>query len=221
MWADIIHLQPIWLLVLGHVASAANVDWKTITNSRGDRLPDFSFCGYHASDKDLPDATGAPLAVVTPKTGDQTAEIQAALDAAAKAGGGIVQLGKGKFRISPGLKIPSDTVLQGSGIPYTTLVVDKMVVGVPVLSLGNSTAAKIVPKQESQITDQCVGIGSSTVTVKSADGLKTGQSVFVSRAVTADWVRHNGMADLVRDNEPQTWINVRLLFCRAATSWSS
>lgn len=53
----------LWLLALGRYVSAAAVDWTSIANSRGDRLPDFSFCGYHASDQktSLPHPTHLPL----------------------------------------------------------------------------------------------------------------------------------------------------------------
>ena len=48
------------ILVLGQYASAKTIDWSNITNSRGDRLLDFSFCGYHTSDKPLPSTSSLP-----------------------------------------------------------------------------------------------------------------------------------------------------------------
>src|SRR5688572_4162634 len=45
---------------------------------RGDRLPDFSHCGYLGGDAAVPDV---PVRIViSPKPGDQTARIQSAID---------------------------------------------------------------------------------------------------------------------------------------------
>src|SRR5262245_37114054 len=44
---------------------------------RGDRIADFSVCGYRGGGVALPDA---PVQVVSPADGDNTARIQAAID---------------------------------------------------------------------------------------------------------------------------------------------
>ena len=195
-----------WLLVLRQYASADTVDWSAITNSRGDRLPDFSFCGYHASNKPLPSTPTSPSVILTPSAGDQTLQIQAALDETAALGGGVVELGPGTFNVSSGLSLPSNTTLRGSGVGFTQLSVIELISGVPLISLGNGTNTRVAPLATYNITDEYVGIGASTVTVQDTSGLQAGQSVFVSRAVTAEWVRYNGMADLIRDGKNQTWI---------------
>ncbi|KAI2468788.1 hypothetical protein F4781DRAFT_251002 [Annulohypoxylon bovei var. microspora] len=195
-----------WLLALGQCAIAADIDWTTIKNSRGDHLPDFSFCGYHASDKALPSATSPSSTTLKASSNDQTSQIQAALNKASTSGGGVVLLGAGTFKISPGLNIPNGTTLRGSGIASTHLSVSKLKDGVPLISLGNGTAHKVQALSTNSITDSYVGVGASTVTVKDTKGLKVGQAVFVNRAATAKWIRYDGMADLTRDNKPQTWI---------------
>ncbi|KAI0160095.1 hypothetical protein GGR52DRAFT_178475 [Hypoxylon sp. FL1284] len=200
--------QPIWLVVFLQCVPASSVDWTSITNSRGDRLPDFSFCGYHASDKALPSNSGSSSVTLQPSSGDQTSKIQEALDKTAASGGGIVELGAGTFHISSGLNITSGTTLRGSGISSTELSVDKLSVNVPVISLGNGTNHQARPLKTTSITNTYVGIGARTVTVESTEGLRQGQEVFVSREATADWIRYNGMADLVRDGKKQTWIGV-------------
>ncbi|KAI1383484.1 uncharacterized protein F4822DRAFT_79231 [Hypoxylon trugodes] len=197
-----------WLLALGQRAIAADVDWTTIANKRGDHLPDFSFCGYHASDKSLPSISRPSSTTIKASSKDQTSQIQTALDKTAASGGGVVELGSGTFKISPGLVIPNGTALRGSGVDSTHLSVAKLKEDVPLISLGNGTTHRVQPSSTNSITDSYVGIGANTVTVKDTKGLKVGQSAFVSRAVTAEWVRYNGMADLVRDGKHQTWIAV-------------
>ena len=198
------------LLVLGgkQLVSAATVDWTTITNSKGDHLPDFSYCGYHSSDDSLPSDTNAASVVIEPKSGDQTAQIQAALDSVAAAGGGVVKLDSGTFQISPGLSIQSNVVLRGAGTGGTVLSLKSLVAKEsPVISLGKGTSKdKATIGKKTSITDSYVGIGASSFTVADASGFSVGQKVYVQRAITAAWVRDNGMADLVRNNSLQTWI---------------
>lgn len=200
-----------FILGLGKLASAVAVDWTTITNSRGDHLPDFSFCGYHAQNDPLPSDTNAVSITLAAKSGDQTDEIQAALDQVAATGGGVVKLDAGTFHISPGLILASNVVLRGSGTAGTTLALSKLMNGVPVITLGDGTEDGVVTiSTRTDIVDDYVGIGASSVTVADTTGFEPGQSVYVQRKVTELWVRENGMADLVRDDLPQTWLAVSL-----------
>ncbi|KAK6075131.1 hypothetical protein SCUP234_07834 [Seiridium cupressi] len=187
---------------------AATVDWTTISNDRGDRLPDFSFCGYHASNELLPSTSVAPSVILSPAGGDQTSDIQSALDKIATSGGGVVKLDQGTFHISSGLTVPSNTILRGSGTASTELSVIKQTAGIPLISLGNGTTHRAAPLMTSGILDNYVGIGASTMTVQDAGGFQVGQEVFISRAATEEWIRYNGMADLIRGNTHQTWISV-------------
>ncbi|KAH8665304.1 hypothetical protein BGZ61DRAFT_366680 [Ilyonectria robusta] len=187
-------------------SSNSTIKWHKITTSKGDRLPDFSFSGYHASNQSLPDVTSTATATLAPAKGDQTQRIQRALNQTASAGGGVVALGKGNFTISAGLLIPSGVTLRGSSPADTKLISTQQPVD-PVITLGSGgkTAKQLVT---AKITDSYVPIGTSVLNVNDAAGFKVGQSVYVQRAVTANWVRYNGMSDLVRDGVKQTWIEV-------------
>lgn len=196
-----------WLLLLGYCSGLVTVDWTTITDGRGNHLPDFSFAGYHSSDIPLPSSI-SPLVTLNAASGDQTSRIQAALNQVSAAGGGAVVLGKGTFQISSGLNVSSKVVLRGSGVSSTKFVLSTISNGQPVFNMGNGTNSQVKPALTSSITNAFVGIGSSVVTVSDTKGLLAGQTVFVNRAATAKWIRDNGMADLVRDGKPQTWIGV-------------
>jgi hypothetical protein len=106
---------------------------------------------------------------------------------------------------------PCSAILQGQCISSTAVIVNELSAGVPVLFMGNGTAGRAVPDRFVIITVKLAGSGSHTAILKSPEGFETGQSVFVSQEVTADWVRYNGMADFIREDKPQTWIAVRLL----------
>ncbi len=96
---------------------------------------DFSQAGYHSGDISIPDRTGPVTDVTRPpynadSTGktDTTRALQNAIDAVGLAGGGIVYLPPGSYRISPqgddssALKIRDDRViLRGAGAARTFL----------------------------------------------------------------------------------------------------
>src|SRR5262249_31546054 len=56
------------------------------------------------------------------------------------------------------------------------------------------------------ITDAFVPVGGRTISVSSTSGFAVGDSVFVQRPVTQDWIHFMGMDTLVRNGKPQTWI---------------
>src|SRR5437764_13262185 len=84
----------------------------------GDRVPDFSYCGYRASEVPIPNA---PIRIVVPPIdGDNTDRIQTAIDEVSKlaldADGfrGAVLLQKGRYPIDGALHISaSGVVLRG------------------------------------------------------------------------------------------------------------
>ncbi|KAH7155989.1 hypothetical protein EDB81DRAFT_756504 [Dactylonectria macrodidyma] len=183
-------------------------DWASIVDSRGNRFPDFSYCGYHNSDIPTPSNDYFNVSVSVPwrSMGDMTPLIQEAIDNVAQRGGGLVKLPRGKMTITAGIQLRSNVVVTGFGKIGTTLVLEKKPTK-PVFALGNLDLA---PKAEfgikSNITNEYVPIGSSVVTVNDSAGFAVNQSVYICRDATESWVRANGMSDLVRDGVAQTWI---------------
>lgn len=111
-------------------------------DSEGRFLHDFSYAGYHRGEEPVPapatgktgrpinviDATQPPYGADPAGTRDSTAAIQSALDAAGEAGGGVVFLPAGTYRVAPpegagaALHIRySNTVLRGAGPERTFL----------------------------------------------------------------------------------------------------
>lgn len=95
-------------------------------DSLGNRIPDFSYCGYKASEETIPDVK---IKIVVPAgKGDATLRIQSALDFVAslpldKNGfRGAVLLQKGAYEVFGQLQIrASGVVLRGSGVHATTI----------------------------------------------------------------------------------------------------
>ena len=82
-------------------------------------LPDVSYAGYRLSEQ--PPATGVPCKRFPVRgDGDITAALQAAVNAAGAAGGGVVVLPAGQFTVSRSIEIPFDNVsVEGRGSART------------------------------------------------------------------------------------------------------
>ncbi|KAJ4264277.1 hypothetical protein NW762_005473 [Fusarium torreyae] len=190
-------------------------DWTTVVSPKGDKLPDFSFCGYHNSAIILPTVTTPNVTVSFSKgsSDDVRPAIQKAIDSMASAGGGLVILPAGKWQITAGINISSNVVVTGSGADKTILVV-KDRPSQPVFTLGTSNNdTKPSYGWRSNITNSYVPVGSSYVEVGNGTGFVQDQLVYVARNATEAWITANGMNDLVRDGASQTWIpaNKRIL----------
>ncbi|KAF5019682.1 hypothetical protein F66182_8311 [Fusarium sp. NRRL 66182] len=199
---------------------ANDFDWTTIGSLRGDRLPDFSFCGYHSSAIILPTDSIPNITVSFDRSSDDVrAIIQRAIDNITSSGGGSVILPPGRWPITAGIQLRSNVVVTGAGGDETTLVL-KGRPSEPVFTLGsvgNDTSSNATKPRygfRSNITNNYVPIGSSMVEVHNSTGFVVDQLVYISREATESWISHNGMGDLVRDGALQTWIPVRLfLLC--------
>lgn len=137
-------------------------------DSLGNRIPDFSFCGYMASEKPIP---LVPVKVIVPVSkGDATLRIQSALDHVASlpedANGfrGAVLLQKGVYEVAGQLRITaSGVVLRGSGVNATTI---------NGAGTGRSALIKIIGRQnnyedrtEFRITDPYVPVNATSFTI--------------------------------------------------------
>ncbi len=162
------------------------------TDQRGNRLLDYSSCGYRNSNAPIPDV--ANVVYVDCRPGDNSTRIQKAIDYVAslpltKEGfRGSVLLGKGEFEVSTPLRISaSGIVLRGSGEGVTTLKktgVDRgaliYVEGTYDLTVGDTLA----------VTSPYVPVNSTTISV---DGnLKAGDEVLVLRPSTKEWIASLG-----------------------------
>lgn len=156
-------------------------------DSLGNRIPDFSYCGYMAGDKPIPDV---PVRVRVPvMKGDATARIQAALDHAA-ASHGAVLLDKGIYEVAGSLHInASGVVLRGSG--SETIL----------LATGNNRETLLtIAGQDNRIfqpaikiTDVYVPVNAMKIRVNSKT-LHPGDYIRITRPCTKEWILQLGTA---------------------------
>jgi len=165
-------------------------------DERGNRVPDFSTCGYAGGDRSIPDA---PVrVVVAPAKGDGTLRIQAAIDYVASlspdANGlrGAVLLLKGRHEILGGLIITNSGVVlrgQGMGDGGTTLAA---------AGLDRRTLIRVAGDggwklgQSWEIADDHVPVNASSLRLKDASGLKTGDRIRVVRPSKQSWIEKLG-----------------------------
>lgn len=157
------------------------------TDSLGNRIPDFSYCGYMAGDKPIPDV---PVRVRVPvMKGDATARIQAAIDYAA-ASHGAVLLDKGIYEVSGSLHInASGVVLRGSGSETILLATGNN--RETLITIGGQDNRIFQPAIK--ITDVYVSVNAMKIRVNSKT-LHPGDYIRITRPCTKEWILQLGTA---------------------------
>lgn len=161
-------------------------------DSLGNRIPDFSYCGYKASEEPIP--TIDAKIFVAWQDGDVTELIQSAIDYVSslpvdKNGfRGAVLLDKGSFKVEGQLKIrQSGVILRGSGVGEngTRLIATGKDRRTLIRVLGHDDKKLSSPIN---ISDAYVPVNSFTVTLSANHGLKTGDRIFIQRPSTKEWI---------------------------------
>jgi hypothetical protein len=179
------------------------------TTEKGDRIMDFSYSGYMGGGVAIP---SVPIVrEVSPQEGDNTDAIQAAIDEVSKlkpVNGfrGAVLLRPGKFNCERSLTLNmSGVILKGSGTAENGSVIVMTGKAHPAIVVrGNIKATSV--GEIMKVTDSYVASGSSSFSVANAKAFRVGDTIRVSKPVTAAWVKFMGMDHMVRDGKPQTWI---------------
>ncbi len=199
-------------------------------DSQGDKIADFSSCGYGAGGVKIPDvATKATLSPI-PGSADDTPRIQAALDAVAKlpvdALGfrGAVLLNHGNYKCAASLKInASGVVLRGEGDDENgTVITASAPRQYSLVEVGGSSRPREIKDTRVSITDAYVPVGARSFTVSDAKGLGVGQTVFVIRHSNPAWIHEIGM-DRIKPRpghpeETKQWTPFELPFDRVITA---
>lgn len=162
------------------------------SDEKGNRVPDFSYCGYEASETAIPEVE---VKVIIPVTnGDATETIQNAIDYVSSLPAdingfkGTVLFQKGTYKLNGRLIIkssgvvlrgcgmqPDGTVLMAAGTDRETLI---RVVGGTVNSVSESH----------KILQKYVPVNARKIAVENASSFLKGQSVFICRPSTQEWI---------------------------------
>jgi hypothetical protein len=172
-----------------------------VAETRGDRIPDFSHCGYAGGGRPIP----APLVrvVVSPVEGDNTARIQRAIDHVgslpADTNGlrGAVLLLKGRYEIFGALNLnASGVVLRGQGMDEagTVLVASGLDRRTFIRITGQNEHPEPAAKK-TQVKDEYVPVGATSFHVAKPSGLKGGDNILITRPSTQAWIERLGMTE--------------------------
>jgi hypothetical protein len=197
----------------------------------GNKLPDFSSCGYRDGGVAIPDAivrqTLSPAA-----TGDDKTRIQTAINSvgalAADANGlrGAVLLSAGIYRIGSGLTLPSGVVLRGAGQDATggtTIIATGTGNMITIGAVGSHIASRDDASRQT-LLDSYVPVGATRLRVSTPAAFQPGDLVLIERPCTANWIHDIGMDNISqRPGDPdstQQWYagKVNLAFERKVLS---
>ncbi len=168
---------------------------------RGDRVPDFSHCGYAGGDRPIPNAL---VRIVVPAApGDSTQRIQRAIDHVSGLPEdrdglrGAVLLARGRHEVAGSLRLHrSGVVLRGQGAAENgTLLVaaghDRRTL-IQIAGVDNRTNrwGRTLP-----IQDAYVPVGTQTFHVRQAGLLKAGDTIRIVRPSTQAWIDRLGMTE--------------------------
>lgn len=162
----------------------------------GNRIPDFSYCGYKASEEPIPSIEAKIF--VAWQDGDMTEIFQSVIDYVGtlpldKNGfRGAILLDKGSFKIEGQLKIrQSGIVIRGSGVGEN---------GTNLIAAGKDrrTLIRILGQDDKKlaspikISDSYVPVNSFTIILSDKHGLKAGDNILIQRPSTKEWIDELG-----------------------------
>ncbi|MDR2804830.1 MAG: DUF6298 domain-containing protein [Dysgonamonadaceae bacterium] len=162
----------------------------------GDRIPDYSYCGYEASEKEIP-FIPAKVKVVW-KASDATERIQNAIDyvSALPAGQdgfrGAVLLEKGLYRIEGSLRInASGVVLRGSGYGTDGTILlgtgkDRNTL-ICIAGANDKTTEDSIP-----ITGKYLPLNATAIPLPANHPFKKGDKIVITRPSTEKWLQDIG-----------------------------
>lgn len=166
-------------------------------DERGNRILDFSYCGYKAREVPIPDV---PVRIIVPvKEGDATLRIQSAIDYVANLPmdengfRGAILLEKGTFEVDGGLNISaSGIVLRGSGMGED---------GTVLLATGEDRRTLItIEGEKDQITgsvikikDPYLPVNAQQFKIEENHNLKIDDKIIIQRHTNQKWVFKLGM----------------------------
>ena len=165
-----------------------------LDDEQGNRILDFSYCGYKSSEQDIPDVRNAVFVSWT--AGDNTARIQRAIDYVASlvpdASGfrGAVLLDQGEFSLSESLRIAvSGIVLRGVDKEKTILLKKGVDRGALIYMEGTDDLKTL---DTLQVLSKYVPVNARTLEVASGTSLRKGDRVMVNRPSEKDWIASLG-----------------------------
>ena len=165
-----------------------------LNDEQGNRILDFSYCGYKGSEQDIPSVRNA---VFVPWTaGDNTSRIQRAIDYVASlvpdASGfrGAVLLDQGEFSLSGSLRINASGIVLRGVDKEKTILLKKGVDRGALIYMEGTDDLKV--QDTLQVLSKYVPVNARTLEVVSGTSLRKGDRVLVNRPSGKEWIASLG-----------------------------
>ena len=164
-----------------------------LDDEQGNRILDFSYCGYKSSEQDIPDVRNTVFVSWT--AGDNTARIQRAIDYVASlvpdASGfrGAVLLDQGEFSLSESLRIAASGIVLRGVNKEKTILLKKGVNSALIYMEGTDDLNTL---DTLQVLSKYVPVNARTLEVASGTSLRKGDRVMVNRPSEKDWIASLG-----------------------------
>jgi hypothetical protein len=170
-----------------------------VTDNAGNRVPDYSYSGYAYGLEPIPNVP--EVLRLSPEPGDQTARIQAALDAAPVPG--AVVLAAGDWEVQGIVRVRrSGQVLRGEGDGPTGTVL-KATLDTPhqrsVVILGTGNGGWTLSSTRTNITSGYVPVNSFSFEVESTAGYNVGETIVITHPSTPAWINAVDGGGMVSD----------------------
>ena len=164
-------------------------------DDNGNRIPDFSHCGYDQGDSPIPDVPAR--VVVEPGPGDDGSRIQAAISyveslASDETGfRGAVVLVAGEFQVEGDLRIEaSGIVVRGASAgPEGTTIVAAGQGRRPLFRIGTARVKDAENEVTTHVVDKYVSVGAKSLAVEDVESLKVGDRILITRPCTDEWIQ--------------------------------
>jgi len=178
-------------------------------DQQGNRMPDFSYAGYRASEVPIP--TVLAKVVVGDPVEDNTRAIQDAIDQVSRLEAnsdgfrGAVLIPPESYRLRGSLRLSvSGVVLRGSGVGErgTTLVATGVDRRALILVCGGAASAMGAP---CRIVDPYIPVNAKKLRVQGASTFSAGDLVQIAHPSTKEWIEALGMNDFGGDRHGPSW----------------
>lgn len=180
-----------------------------VEDEKGNRIPDYSYVGYHHSEKAIPNVPVRKT--ISPTAGDNLNHIQNAIDelealpSDSDGFRGALLLKAGVYKVNGILKIKkSGIVIRGEG-KSTILIATQKVQSNFIVFEGVANPEKIKSSRK-KITDSYVPVGVQSVIVEKSHNFKEGDAVMIERKPNQAWIKMLGMDNLSQtDPDDKNW----------------
>ena len=195
-------------------------------DAQGDKILDFSHCGYGGGGVALPNVPTKITVAPDANADDDAPRMQAAIDQISKlpldVNGfrGAVLFKRGQFEMASGLKVSaSGVVLRGEGGDENGTVFFGTSAKPYSLVSFTGQAVKTLPATEQKITDDYVPLGATKITAADGSKFQVGDSVMVTRHSNQAWIHEIKMDQIPirnkgKSSETNQWKPFDLKFDR-------